>query len=367
MEVISSVGLLLHPTRLLALWVGVGCLFGIQNYMELRGTSYRITLRDSLLLFCLYSLCNCGTFLAIWLPLKDRIQTESWRFLVSKVLPLSILAGALSEMAYARIFPLFIQPTQHLTYWNRVRYDLSAEWLSNVAFFWVAIFMARGVGYYEAARVREAKNLQLQRELTNAQLHALRMQLNPHFLFNTLNGISGLMRENIDRADTILEQLGQLLRITFERGDYQLVPLREEMDFIRLYLEIQCARFGERLVYQVEVPTHLYDAIVPTMILQPLVENAYNHGIAPSLRGGRIVVSARETQGTLTICVKNSGVGLQADRERSGIGLDNVRARLRLHYGTAQTFDLREVSPGLTVASLSLPFDRGQRSKREAL
>ncbi len=359
-----SVRMLLHPIVLLCLWVGIGCLFGIQQYAQMRGTPYRMTLRDSVTLWCLYTLCNGFAFLAIWLPLSGSIRVRSWRYLVTKVLPLSILAGALSEMMYARIFPFFVQPTEHLTYWARVRVDLSSEWLSNVTFYWVAIFLARGIGYYEAAKVREANNLQLQREVMNAQLRALRMQLNPHFLFNTLNGISGLMREDVDRADTIMEQLGQLLRITLDRGDCQLIPLREEIDFIRLYLDIQCARFGERLKYQVEIPAHLYDVIVPTMILLPIVENAYKHGIAPSLRGGNISVSAQERQGTLLISVTNSGVGFKAIEGRQGIGLANVRARLRLHYGSAQTVVLSEVSPGVTIASMSLPLDRGERAER---
>jgi two-component system LytT family sensor kinase len=359
-QVTRSIRLLLHPLVLLSLWAGIGFLFGIQNYAAMKGTIYRTTLRDSVFIWCLNSFINGLAFLAIWFPLRGPIQARSWRYLVATVLPLSMLAGTLSEMAYARIFPFFVQPTEHLTYWARVRVDLTSDWLSDVVVLWVAIFLARGIGYYEAAKVREANNLKLQRELTNAQLRALRMQLNPHFLFNTLNGISGLMRENVDRADTIMEQLCQLLRITLDRGDSQLIPFREEIDFIRLYLDIQCARFGERLKYQVEIPAHLYDVIVPTMILLPVVENAYAHGIAPSLRGGYISVTAQELQGALLINVTNSGVGLKATDGRRGIGMANVRARLRLHYGSAQKVVLSEVSPGVTNASLTLPLDRGQ-------
>ncbi len=133
---------------------------------------------------------------------------------------------------------------------------------------------------------------QLQSQLVQAQMRALRMQLNPHFLFNTMNGISSLMRSDVPAADLMLEQLSRLLRITLQRGDAQFIPLSDEMEFIEMYLAMQDRRFAGRIHQQMKIDPHVHDAFVPTMILQPIVENAYAHGLSRMSSNGLLTIEA---------------------------------------------------------------------------
>ena len=137
------------------------------------------------------------------------------------------------------------------------------------------------MGYYERYREHERTAAQLEIQLANAQISALRMQLNPHFLFNTMNSISSLMRVDVDAADAMLEQLSSLMRITLERGDTQgFITLRDEMEFIETYMDMQARRYAGRIEQEINIDPELYDALVPSMILQPIVENAYIHGLS---------------------------------------------------------------------------------------
>ena len=131
-----------------------------------------------------------------------------------------------------------------MTYWQRLEFELDGELVDNLLVFWCTFFLIRGVGYYQKYREKEHAAAQLEIEVIQAQMRALRMQLNPHFLFNTLNGISSLMRTDVAGADTMLEQLSSLLRITLERGEIQLIPLSDEMEFVEMYLAIQHQRYA---------------------------------------------------------------------------------------------------------------------------
>jgi LytS/YehU family sensor histidine kinase len=220
----------------------------------------------------------------------------------------------------------------------------------------------RAVGYYQQFRERKTAAAQLEVQLANAQISALRMQLNPHFFFNTMNSISSLMRTDIDAADTMLEQLGSLFRITLVRGDAQLIPLRDEIDFIELYLAMQGKRFAGRIEQSVKVDAELHDALVPAMILQPVVENAYAHGLSKRGDGGSLAIEAHRDGNHLTLSVLNSGVGLRTDPKRPtagcGVGLANIKSRLLLHYGVNHTFDIRELDGGDVRVAITFPFHK---------
>ena len=196
------------------------------------------------------------------------------------------------------------------TYLRRLRYYLNSELIDNLVIFWVAFGLFRGIGYYERSREQEYAAVVLESELVNAQLRALRMQLNPHFLFNTMNSISSLMRSDVERADQMLEQMSSMLRMTLDRGDAKLIPLTEEIDFIELYISIQKARFEGVVYHYVAIAPEVLDALVPTMILQPIVENAYAHGVRRTAGEGFLGIEAQEQDGKLRICVRNSGRGL---------------------------------------------------------
>jgi two-component system, LytTR family, sensor kinase len=216
--------------------------------------------------------------------------------------------------------------------------------------------------------IQQTEAARLSEQLSKAQLDALRRQLEPHFLFNTLNAVAGLIREaRGDDAVNMIAGLSDLLRRVLEGSDRQEVPLGEEMGFLERYLEIQKMRFAERLQLSIEVPRELLAALVPSLILQPMVENAIQHGIAKSIEGGTIRIAAARTNGLLTMSVYNSGPDLEAGWEKngSGIGISNVRGRLRSLYGDGCTLSLRNHEAGGVEARVSFPYRAGLFSTSE--
>jgi LytS/YehU family sensor histidine kinase len=198
----------------------------------------------------------------------------------------------------------------------------------------------------------------LSEQLAKAQLSALRQQIEPHFLFNTLNTIAGLVREGrSDGAVDMIAGLSELLRRTLQSSDKQQMLLGEELEVVWKYLEIEKARFAARLHVNVDVPQELLRARVPSLILQPIVENAVKHGIAKRVQGGAIGISAARRNGTLTVSVFNDGPGFPADWERArrGIGLENVRGRLASLYGGDAELRVEDGARGPCVAVV-LPY-----------
>jgi two-component sensor histidine kinase len=206
---------------------------------------------------------------------------------------------------------------------------------------------------------QQTETARLNEQLSKAQLSALRRQIEPHFLFNTLNAIAGMVRENKnDAAVTMIARLSEFLRRVIEDSDRQQVPLQEELEFTQKYLDIQKARFADRLQFSVAVPEDLLPAQVPSMILQPMVENAIKHGIAKRVHGGAVRIAAARSNGTLTLRIYNDGPALPTGWEASpsGIGMLNVRTRLQSLYGDAFALTLQNRRPGGVEASLSVPF-----------
>jgi two-component system, LytTR family, sensor kinase len=207
--------------------------------------------------------------------------------------------------------------------------------------------------------LQQAETARLNEQLSKAQLNALRRQIEPHFLFNTLNAIAGLVREERnDSAVRMIAELSDFLRRVVNDSERQQVPLAEELEFTRKYLDIQKVRFADRLEFTVDVPADLLTAQVPSLILQPMVENAVKHGIAKRVHGGAIRIGASRTNGMLTLSVYNEGPSLFADWQhaQSGIGMQNVRTRLESLYGKEFKLILRNDRGGVE-ASVSLPFD----------
>ncbi|QGZ40397.1 sensor histidine kinase [Pseudoduganella flava] len=203
---------------------------------------------------------------------------------------------------------------------------------------------------------QRAASARLAELLAQAQLAALRVQLEPHFLFNSLNAITALIRVNKgDEAIALTAALGDLLRRVTDRSERQLVTIEEELDFIRNYLDVQRIRFAERLRYRIDVPDSLKSALVPDFIVQPLVENAIKHGIAKRAKGGELTVAASADGGTLTLSVYNDGPPLPASW-REGVGLANTRQRLRALYGGAEALTLRNEAAAGVLATLTLPL-----------
>ena len=231
--------------------------------------------------------------------------------------------------------------------------------LSTVILYGLVLLVGNILASQRRFAMQQAQTAQLNEQLTKAQLNALRRQIEPHFLFNTLNSIAGLVREQRNEAAvTMIARLSEFLRRVVNDSDRQQVALAEELDFTEKYLEIQKARFGDRLVFSLDVPEDLRLAQVPSLILQPMVENAIKHGIAKRVRGGAIHIAAARSNGTLRLCVYNEGPSLFPDWEQttSGVGVQNVRTRLQNLYGDAYEFNLLN-QPGGVEASLSVPYD----------
>ncbi len=232
---------------------------------------------------------------------------------------------------------------------------LGTTLLLNLPVYWLIVAAAQVERMVRTAREKDRRQLRLEAQLADARLQTLRAQLQPHFLFNALNTISVLMHENVDSADRILLQLSALLRRSLDSSEAYEVTLGEEIGFLESYLEIEKARFDGRLSYRVLVPDQALEARVPTLILQPLVENALRHGIAARAGPGQVEIKAERHGDVLRLSVSDNGRGLpQATTER--VGLANTRARLRLLYADRQRLELRNSDDGGVIAAIELPW-----------
>jgi len=352
----------MRPIPFLGAFLIVGCLFALQQWLGARIWYQKMEFP----LLPVIGAWELQYFLwgifcwFLWLWLGQSLQKAGWRYILIRILPLSIVMGILVEMALSAAFPQFPVRRSVMTFWQRLDFSLTEEFLENTAVFWGAFVAIRAIGYYRESRQRERDMSQLAVELTEARMLALRMQINPHFLFNTMNSVSSLMYSDVRAADRMLEQLCSLLRVSLERGPRQLICLQQEMEFIEMYLGLQDLR-SQGLIHQdIRIDPRLYDAQVPNMILQPIVENAYVHGLS-RITGGIIEVEAKEEPGgQLSIAVRNSGLGLKPAGEREscgmGIGLANVRKRLRLHFGDNCQIGIHEISDGLVEVKLQFPL-----------
>ncbi|MGH7491520.1 MAG: sensor histidine kinase [bacterium] len=214
------------------------------------------------------------------------------------------------------------------------------------------------INFYSKYREHELKASQLEARLVQAQLQALKMQLHPHFLFNTLHAVSTLIHKDPEAADRMLARLSDLLRLTLENAGVQEVALKQELEYLERYLAIEQIRFQDRLTVRMEIDPETLDLFVPNFILQPLVENAVRHGIASRSSPGRIEIFARRDHGELQLQVRDDGAGLRKDQlvsRNHGIGLTNTRARLQQLYGPAHRFEMCNTHEGGVVVTLTIP------------
>ena len=246
-----------------------------------------------------------------------------------------------------------VQPFVHL--WLYKFYNGLLLFLMLYGFVLVVSYV---LGSRERLAKQQTETARLNEQLSKAQLDALRRQVEPHFLFNTLNAIAGLVREKkTDAAVRMIAGLSDFLRRTLEDSDRQQVPLGEEMEFLQKYLDIQKARFGDRLQLKVDVPRELFHAQIPSLILQLVVENAVKHGIAKLAQGGAIRIGASRSNGSLRLNIYNDGPSLPADWEtNSGIGIANMRTRLRSLYGDAFELNMQNQAPRGVEVTVSVPF-----------
>jgi len=349
----------MHPAIFVGGFVFLGALFGLQNWITEHTWGYKVNLALLLRAWTVqYFIWGVMCWL-VWFWLGRAIQDAGVKWMLTRLIPLSAIVSLGEEMIWALCFP-HMPAGMHLTYWQRMLFELDGEIIDNFLIFWLVIFLFRGVDYYQRYREKEGAAAQLSVQLAQAQIRALRMQLNPHFLFNTMNSISSMMRINVPAADLMLEQLSSLLRITLERGETQLISLSDEMEFMEMYLALQDRRFSGRVRQEVHVDPALHDALVPAMLFQPLVENAYSHGLSRLDRDGVLTLEVGRERGRLKVVIANSGIGLNPARRKdgqgTGVGIANVKNRLRLHYGAQQSFSMYEAGANKVQVTITFPL-----------
>ncbi len=286
-----------------------------------------------------------------WLARRFAIERRSWLRSLLVHLPASLFFSILKMVLEFQVLR-FLNPA------FTSRYSV-LQLPSTLFTYWAILGVIYAFNYYRKFREHELKASQLQTQLAQAQLQALKMQLHPHFLFNTLHAISSLMRKDVEAADSMITRLSDLLRLTLENTGVQEVTLRQELEFLERYLEIEQTRFRDRLQVRMEIEPETLDARVPNLILQPLVENAIRHGIAPRSVPGWIEIRSARVDGMLRLQIRDNGPGITPIRQdaiKEGVGLANTRARLGQLYGEAHTFELSNAVEGGLIVNLTLPF-----------
>ncbi len=295
-----------------------------------------------------------------WLANRFRIERETWKTALAVHLTAAVL------FSFAHVFLQSI--VQCLTVWSHVGgnsifgvfgFLLTKKIHLNLLTYAGIVAAAHAASYYRQYHERGA-------QLARARLQTLQMQLQPHFLFNTLNTISELVHRDAKAADRTIARLGDLLRLTLETENSPEVSLRRELEFLQKYLEIEKTRFHDRLTVDFVIAPDTLDACLPSMILQPIVENAVRHGIAARPGAGRIEICSRRSDGMLQLEISDDGGGISKENGkdfREGIGLSNTRARLKQLYGTRQTLSLQKSESGGLQVVLEIPFRAGSGKK----
>jgi two-component system, LytTR family, sensor kinase len=355
-------------------WVVLGVLSSVEVFIAQqlwdKPITWMLAFRRSFKEVLAYAIC---TLAILWLC--GRVRHEAGRrarwFLVHMLGALVFSITHVAFVSWLEAGERSVQTGEILTFSYLFGKLLISYTLSDILKYWIVVLGYLGWHYYKAYRERERQAAALATELVQARLQALRMQLNPHFLFNTLNTISALIHDNPEAADRMIVRLSELLRRTLDRGDVQEVPLREELEFLRSYLEIEQMRFPDRLTVTFDIEPKTQELLVPQLILQPLVENALRHGILPREEAGRVEISARVVDGQhLELKVRDNGSGLPAANGspgREGIGLQNVRSRLAQLYGAAQQLEIGNASTGGVEARLRIPCCTIPRSQAPRL
>ena len=251
--------------------------------------------------------------------------------------------GAITEYFLSRVL---LQSVFHITDPGALRllptFTVSVLSMSftGVLTYWLVVGLYQSIHFYQAAMERQTIAAQLEMQLSHAELENLKSQLHPHFLFNSLHTIGVLMQENVDAASRLLVCLGDLLRMALERRENE-ITLQSELEFVGKYLEIEQTRFHDRLNVHMDVPPDLLAVYVPSLALQPLVENAIKHGISVDSAAGRLEIAAQLHNGGVRLSVRDDGPGpAPGSRLRFGVGLTNVQSRLKQLYGNEASLEL---------------------------
>jgi sensor histidine kinase YesM len=344
------------------IWTFIGIVFTLQSYF----TSYRserpMPFIDSGYLQMTWAyLWALATPLVLWASARLPIERNNWLRSSLLHVPISILLSVfLTALGHILLWLYWSYPAGKPFSFAYLTRFVVANFSEGIGIYLLIALTSYAYDYYRRYREGQLKTLQLEAQLSQAQLQALKMQLHPHFLFNTLHSISALLNKDVEAARKMITRLGDFLRLTLENSGSQEVTLQQEMEFLSCYLEIERIRFQNRLVTRMDLGEQTLDARVPNLILQPIVENAIRHGIAPRSTPGLIDIAAKQVDGRLRIQVRDNGPGLPEHRTsqqfKKGLGLANTETRLKRLYGADHLFDLSNDPAGGLIVTLEIPF-----------
>lgn len=379
--VTDSACMMREPRALWLLLIAISAVYAVfaaavsVGYTAIYGLS-RWTLKpDTTAIFPYLVLMNLAlwTGFALWTPLifwlsrRFRFDRRGWKSAVMVHLPASLLMTA-THLTFVGALRFYLQGIRGGTpdFWMSI-FDSFFRSLDQVLpVYWALVGLHHAVNYYRQARVRELQSVRLETRLLESQLQTLQQQLHPHFLFNTLHAISTLVHRDPDKADAMIERLSDLLRITLRKVGVQEVELGEELEYLRAYLDIEQLHFGNRLRIEYRVDVAAMDVMVPTLILQPLVENAIRHGLEPMVRAGTLTIEAQADGDTLWLRVRDDGAGLPKSwKRRDGVGLTNTRARIDRLYGEQAALTVRENPGGGVLVDIYIPLRRSSAKPTE--
>jgi two-component system, LytTR family, sensor kinase len=298
----------------------------------------------------------------LWLARRYRFGRNTWKRAAAAhavgVLAFTFLHAVITVSCRVPIAATF-GATRSLTWWQSFQelFFLNFDW--EMMTYWAVVGLSHALDFYRDSQEQRVAAAQLGTRLAEARLQSLQSQLHPHFLFNTLHTISALMHRDTEAADAMLARLSDLLRLSLDRIATQQVALKEEVDFLRKYLEIERTRYGDRLVVRIDVEPETLDASVPNLLLQPLVENAIRHGIAQKVGGGLLEIRAAREDKELCLLVRDTGPGLSAQKLsalNTGVGLTNTRSRLEELFPDRHRFEFHEPPEGGLAVKIRIPF-----------
>ncbi|MGA9769567.1 MAG: histidine kinase [Blastocatellia bacterium] len=354
-------------------WTLVGLLMTSQDYVRQIRAGRSPDWQKMLFMVELPFAYLWALFTPLLLRLSRRFPIERGRLLQNTLvhLSMSLLLSIITMVGFSTINTfLFAPESERYFSFSRVLASVYTFFDYYMLIYWLIVMISHALYYYTRYREGELRASQLQAQLARAELQALKMQLHPHFLFNTLHSISALQLKDIEAANRMIARLGDFLRLTLDNSGAQEVTLQKELEFLKCYLEIESIRFQDRLSVNMEIEPQTLDARVPNLILQPIVENAIKHGIAPRAAPGRLSIRVRRAGSLLEIEVEDNGRGMQkTDRKiKEGLGLSNTRARLDQLYGSGYRLDFVNVSEGGLRVTMEIPLKdvaRGAQSNGE--
>jgi two-component system LytT family sensor kinase len=357
------------PALYLLLWTLLGLAFAGQHFLKSAKLGdtipWRWAIEGALADWYLFGVLALPSF---WLARRFHLGGPEWRLRIA----LHLVGGAVFSLVWILLRTLLVEPLLPSRSGGKalndlLRYVVVATFFFNTLVYWVVVTVAHALAYFQSLQDRERRLLEMENRLTSARLQALQMQLNPHFLFNALNGIGTLMYRDVDAADRMLVKLAGLLRHALDQSGQHLVSLKDELSFLDRYLDLEQMRFGDRLTVVREIDPSTEFVLVPNLLLQPIVENAIKHGIEPKMDQGRIIIRSRRVpSGHLRIEIEDNGRGLVGDRGLgSGVGTSNCQARLRQLYGADGSFRLEKAVGGGVLAVVQLPFRIGSGSQSD--